>query len=108
MEKITKMPQQASDLSVQLNQTINLIENLISLGHSIEVNKDTLETVNEAMKKQELNNSFFTVAEIAEALHCTPKSAMQEMRRRNVELIATGKSYVVYKENFYNAFRGEQ
>lgn len=108
MEKITKMPQQAIDLSVQLNQTINLIENLISLGHSIELNKDTLETVNEAMKKQELNNSFFTVAEIAEALHCTPKSAMQEMRRRNVELIATGKSYVVYKENFYNAFRGEQ
>ena len=76
MEKITKMPQQASDLSVQLNQTINLIENLISLGHSIELNKDTLETVNEAMKKQELNNSFFTVAEIAEALHCTPKSAI--------------------------------
>ena len=95
-------------MSVQLNQTINLIENLIALGRSIELNKDTLETVNEAMKKQELNNSFFTVAEIAEALHCTPKSAMQEMRRRNVELIATGKSYVVYKENFYNAFRGEQ
>ena len=49
-----------------------------------------------------------SVTPITEALHCTPKSAMQEMRRRNVELIATGKSYVVYKENFYNAFRGEQ
>ena len=105
MEKITKMPQQAS-INEQLNNSIELIEKLVALGEQIEINKSTLETVCEAMRRQELNSSFFTVAEIAEALHCTTKSAMQELRRRNVELIASGKSYIVFKDNFFNAFGG--
>ncbi len=82
-----------------------LVDNLLILGEKIKNNRSELEYLQEQLRRQELRSNFYTMDEVAEALHCEKKSATNTLRRRGVELIDSGKSFVVLRDNFLNAFR---
>lgn len=98
-------PEQTLDTAVSSIQSqIAFIDALLELGDKVKENRPQLEYMVELMRKQELNSQFYTVAEVAEALHCQTKRAMDMLRERNVEIINAGKSYVVNKDAFLDAF----
>lgn len=82
-----------------------IVDKLLVLGDKFKANRSELEYVQEQLRRQELNSNFYTMDEVAEALHCEKKSAISTLRNRGVELIASGKSFVVQRDNFLNAFR---
>lgn len=84
---------------------IQLVDNLLLLGDKLKANRTELEGLQAQLRRQELNSNFYTMDEVAEALHCEKKSAINTLRNRGVELIASGKSFVVQKDNLLNAFR---
>lgn len=81
------------------------IDGLLELSNKINTNSYQIKNIQEQLRRQEINSNFYTVAEVAEALHCQTKKAFEELRARNVEIIEAGKTYVVQKDNFLNAFR---
>lgn len=82
-----------------------IVDKLLVLGDKFKANRSELEYVQEQLRRQELNSNFYTMDEVAEALHCEKKSAINTLRKRGVELIDSGKSFVVQRDNFLNAFR---
>lgn len=100
--KVFAFPNQAvSNVKAQ----IDYIEALLELGDKVKENRSQLECMVELMRKQELNSQFYTVAEVAEALHCQTKKASELLRKNNVPIISAGKNYVVNKEAFLSAFQ---
>ena len=82
-----------------------LVDKLLVLSDKFNENRSELEYIQAQLRRQELNSNFYTMDEVAEALHCEKKSAINTLRNRGVELIASGKSFVVQKDNLLNAFR---
>jgi hypothetical protein len=82
-----------------------IVDKLLVLGDKFKANRSELEYVQEQLRRQELNSNFYTMDEVAEALHCEKGSAIKTLRNRGVELISSGKSFVVQRDNFLNAFR---
>ncbi len=99
--QFTSLDEVQSDVT-KLSQ---LVDKLLVLGDKIKANRSELEYVQEQLRRQELNSNFYTMDEVAEALHCEKGSAIKTLRNRGVELIASGKSFVVQRDNFLNAFR---
>lgn len=87
----------------KLNQ---FIDGLLQLGDKIKNNEQQLSAIQDALRMQELKGNFYTIAEVAEALNCSPKTAKKRLEERGVEIL-TGysKSDMVFKDNFLNAFR---
>lgn len=88
-----------------VDKLCRLVDGLLALGDKIKSNEPQLQSVQATMRQMELNNNFYTIAEVAEALHCQNKKAFEELRKRNVPIIEAGKTYVVQRDNFLNAFR---
>lgn len=100
------IPFTVDDALSDVKKLTAFVDNLLELGDKIKQNKPQLEYIVELMRKQELNNQFYTIAEVAEALHCQNKRAMELLRENNVQIIEAGKSYVVNKDVFLKAFGG--
>ena len=88
-----------------VDKLCRLVDAFLVLGDKIKSNEQQLQSVQAQMRQMELNNNFYTIAEVAEALHCQNKKALEELRKRNVPIIEAGKTYVVLRENFLDAFR---
>lgn len=86
----------------KLNQ---FIDALLELGDKIKGNAPQLRYIQDELRMQELKGNFYTIAEVVEAMHCTTKTAMKRLEERGVEILDYGKTYVVFKDNFLNAFR---
>ena len=93
------------EVQSDVTKLIQLVDNLLLLGDKLKANRTELEGLQAQLRRQELNSNFYTMDEVAEALHCEKKSAINTLRNRGVELIASGKSFVVQKDNLLNAFR---
>lgn len=104
-EKI--IPFTIDDALTEVEKFNKLIDGLLELGDKIKSNSTHLQDIQGHLRQIELNNNFYTISEIAEALHCQNKKAFEELRKRGVPIIEAGKTYVVNKENFLNAFRKE-
>lgn len=91
----------------EVDKLNKLIDGLLELGDKINSNSPQLQGVQERLRQIELNSNFCTISEVAEALHCQNKKAFEELRKRNVPIIDAGKTYVVQRDNFLNAFRKE-
>lgn len=93
------------------NETINeikmleqVVNGLLELNKLIKANGTELEEMLATLKKAEINNSFMTVADAAEALQCSTKRATEYLKQRNIEIIDAGKTYVIYKNAFIESF----
>ena len=93
------------DALLNLEKEIRYIDKLLELGAKIHDNEEQLEVVLKLLRKYEIVSQFYTMDEVAEALHCEKKSAINGLRNRGVELVSQGKVFVVQKDNFLNAFR---
>lgn len=82
------------------------VDKLLKLGDSISLNKIQLSTLLDTLRRAEINSQFITIAEAAEALHCSPKRAVEYLKQRNVEIIDAGKTYVIYRKAFDKSFEG--
>lgn len=98
------IPLNIADAMSEVEQLNQFIDGLLQLADKIQQNKPQLQAVQENVRQIELNNNFYTLSEVAEALHCTTKTAKEELRKRGVEIIDAGKTYVVLKSNFIKAF----
>lgn len=93
------------DVALSDIQKLNsLVDGLLEIGEKIRNNEAQLEHLSEQLRRQELNNQFYTITEVADALHCKTKRAYELLREHNVPIIESGKSYVVNKKSFLNAF----
>lgn len=82
------------------------VNQLIKLGDSISLNNIQLTSLLDTLRRSEINSQFITIAEAAEALHCSPKRAVEYLKQRNVEIIDAGKTYVIYRKAFDKSFEG--
>ncbi len=101
---LIQFPEYEALSSVQMLN--KFVDGLLELSDKLKNNHIQLSEVQRMLKQQELNDNFCSIKEVAEALNCTPKSAMNELRKRNVEIITSSKTYMVQRDNFLNAFRG--
>lgn len=99
----TKTIDETVDDIVKLQTTV---DKLLKLGDSISLNKIQLTSLLDTLRRAEINSQFITIAEAAEALHCSPKRAVEYLKQRNVEIIDAGKTYVIYKKAFDESFEG--
>lgn len=99
------VPFTVDDALSDVNKYKLFVDNLIDLADKVKDNSHQLRYIQEEMRKKEINDIFITVAEAAEAMHCGKKTAMKRLEERGVEILDYGKTYVVFKENFLNAFR---
>ncbi len=93
------------EVQSDVTKLTQLVDKLLILGDTLKANRSELECLQSQLRRQELNSNFYTMDEVAEALHCEKPSAINTLRNRGVELIASGKSFVVQKDNLLNAFR---
>lgn len=103
MANIIKTNLSINEALSEVNQMNALVDGLIELGGKICNNKETLKMIIEQIRINELRSDFLTMEDVGEALRCSAKSAISEMKKRGVELIDSGKGYVVNREDFYNA-----
>ena len=103
-EKI--IPFSVDDALTEVDKMLKLVNGLLELGDKVKSNQPQLESVSQMLRQQEINSQFYLITECAEALHCQPKRAIELLRQRGVEIINAGKSYVVFKDDFINAFGG--
>ncbi len=82
------------------------VDKLLKLGDSIAANQTQLSTLLDTLRRVDINSKFITIAEAAEALHCSPKRAVEYLKQRNVEIIDAGKTYVIYRKAFDESFEG--
>lgn len=99
----TKTIDETVDDIVKLQTTV---DKLLKLGDSISLNKIQLTSLLDTLRRAEINSQFITIAEAAEALHCSPKRAVEYLKQRNVEIIDAGKTYVIYRKAFDESFEG--
>lgn len=99
----TKTIDETADDIVKLQATV---DKLLKLGDSISLNKIQLTSLLDTLRRAEINSQFITIAEAAEALHCSPKRAVDYLKQRGVEIIDAGKTYVIYKKAFDESFEG--
>ena len=93
------------EVKTDITKLGEIVDKLLVLGDKFKANRSELEYVQEQLRRQELNSNFYTMDEVAEALHCEKGSAIKTLRNRGVELISSGKSFVVQRDNFLNVFR---
>lgn len=106
MEKSNVIPFTSLDeVQSDVTKLSQLVDKLLVLGDKIKANRTDLEYVQAQLRRQELNSNFYTMDEVAEALHCEKSTAIKNLRNRGVELVSSGKSFVVQRDNFINAFR---
>lgn len=99
----TKTIDETVDDIVKLQTTV---DKLLKLGDLISLNKIQLTSLLDTLRRAEINSQFITIAEAAEALHCSPKRAVEYLKQRNVEIIDAGKTYVIYRKAFDESFEG--
>ena len=87
-----------------ISQMQELVDRLLTLGETINGNRQQLETLCEEIKQAEINSQFLTIAEIAEALKCKKIKASDILKEKGVPIIEAGKTYVVSKRLFLKAF----
>jgi hypothetical protein len=92
---------------VDVRRINSIVDELLALGKKISGGADELTQLQQFLKERELQSQFYTVDEVAAALHCQYKAAKQELDRRGVEIITCGKVHMVNKDNFLRAFREE-
>lgn len=87
-----------------ISQMQELVDRLLTLGETINGNRQQLQTLCEEISQAEVNSQFLTIAEIAEALKCQPMRANTLLREKGVPIIEAGRTYVVSKRLFLKAF----
>ena len=103
-QKIT-VPIDVDIRSNEVKRINEFIDQVLALGNKIKSNEQQLMNLQDELRMLDLKENFYTVAEVAEALHCTPKTALKLLKEKDVPILDHGKTYVVFKENFLNAFR---
>lgn len=99
----------AETIDDTMNDIVKLqvtVDKLLKLGDSIAANQTQLSTLLDTLRRADINSKFITIAEAAEALHCSPKRAVEYLKQRNIEIIDAGKTYVIYRKAFDESFEG--
>ena len=97
----------AETIDDTMNDIVKLqvtVDKLLKLGDSIAANQTQLSTLLDTLRRADINSKFITIAEAAEALHCSPKRAIEYLKQRNIEIIDAGKTYVIYRKAFDESF----
>lgn len=97
----------AETIDDTMNDIVKLqvtVDKLLKLGDSIAANQTQLSTLLDTLRRADINSKFITIAEAAEALHCSPKRAVEYLKQRNVEIIDAGKTYVISRKAFIDSF----